>query len=217
MRANNFRNLKIFSGEKKFLKLLNSFGIVEEGRFEYKHIGPDGKRMQGEWYINFRKLKTEHELKLAPLYLSAIEEFFRREIKSIIIVGVASASISLPKVVQLRMYKKYKTEFAYTEKKEGKLFFDKSQIQKLKDKHVLFMEDVGNNGASLEELNTLMKAVGHKKYSILYGVHRGHAFLKKPKRGIFAMSMIHAPSYNVRDLPEEIKKRKLKKYKSAFT
>jgi orotate phosphoribosyltransferase len=211
-----FGNLKIYSGEKKFLKLLNDYKIIEEGRFEYKKIGPDGRRTQGEWYINFRRLSTAQELQLAPLYLKAIEEFFGKSLKGIIIVGVASASISLPKVVQLLMYKKYKTEFAYTEKREGKLYFDKSQSERLKGKHVFFIEDVANNGASLSELNSLMRKnkFGHTKYSILYGVHRGHTFLQTPRNGIFAMSLIYAPSYSEKDLPTEIKKRKLKRYKS---
>jgi orotate phosphoribosyltransferase len=173
--------------------------------------------MRGEYFIDFRKIDTKQEIELALMYEKAIKEFFGNDLKDIIIVGVAYATISFAKSIQVQLFGKLGIEYAYTEKRDGKLGIFDAQAQKVKGKHVLFLEDVCNNCASLTELNAFMltnqEKLEVKKYSVLYGTHRGHTFSDTPVDEVYAMSMIYAPAYHVSNLPEEIKNRPLKEYK----
>jgi orotate phosphoribosyltransferase len=211
------KNLKIFSGSKEFEEKLVSFGAITKGHFEYKKVAEDGKRMRGEYFIDYRKLNTEQEIQLAPYYKKAIKEFFGEDLKDLIIVGVAYATIAFAKSIQIQLFEELKIEYAYTEKREGKLGLFDAQAKKVEGKHILFLEDVCNNCASLSELNAFMETnqdkLGVKKYSVLYGTHRGHTFSEKPIGEVYAMSYIFAPAYHPDQLPEEIKKRPLKEYK----
>lgn len=211
------QNLKIFSGSQKYLDLLTSYSIVEEGYFEYKGKAPDGTRYRGEYFVNFRRLKTEQEIALTPLYWEAIQEFFSGKLQDLIIVGVAFGSLSLPKVIQTLGFEKYRIEYAYTEKRNGILGLFGEQAEKCRGKHILFIEDVLNNGTScgelVEEIESLKSQLGILGYSILYGVHRGHKFLDIPKGELYTMGMIHAPVYHINDVPEHVQGRILKEYK----
>jgi len=211
------KNLKVFSGAKKFVEKLKSFNVIEKGRFEYKGLTADGRHMQGEYYINYRRLTTPQELELVPFYHQAIEEFFATKVKDMIIVGVAYGSLSLPKIIQTLGFDKFGMEYIYAEKRNGLLGIFDAQAEKCRGKHLLFIEDVCNNGTSGRQL---VKAIEKKKkelelkgYSIIYGVHRGHNFLEKPKGEVYAMSMIEAPSYHPDEIPEYLKNVPLKKYK----
>ncbi len=210
------KNIKIFSKSDEYLELLKSFGIIQKGRFEYKNLTADGQRMQGEYFINYRLLTTSQELQLVPFYHKAIEEFFDKKTKNMIIVGVAYGSLSLPKVIQTIGYDKFGMEYAYTEKRNGKLGIFEAQAEKCRGKHILFIEDVCNNATSGKELvamtNDLKNTYDIKEYSILYGVHRGHTFLGEPKNEVYVMSLINAPSHHPNEIPEYLKDISLKKY-----
>lgn len=210
------KNLRIFSRSEAFLNRLRDFGILQEGHFEYKGKAQDGKRLHGEYFINFRLLITEQELFLTEFYEHALQEFFGNK-KNLLIVGVAMASLILPKVVQLRLFSKMGIEYAYTEKREGILGIFGEQAEKCKGKHLLFIEDVCNNGTSSRELfgeieqkKELLQIDG---FSMLYGVHRGHTFLSEPVGEIYAMAELFAPSYHPDDCPACKKGLPLKKYK----
>jgi orotate phosphoribosyltransferase len=211
------KNLQMFSQSQEYLDMLSSFGIIEKGHFEYKGKAPDGTRLRGEYFINFRKLKTSQELALVPLYWKAIEEFFSDKMSDLIIVGVAMGSLSLPKVIQSQGFEKYGIEYAYTEKRNGILGLFGEQAEKCKGKHLLFIEDVCNNGTSsrelAQELSDKKSEINFSGFSILYGVHRGHTFLENPPGEIYAMGKVFAPAYHADDLPEETKKLPLKEYK----
>lgn len=211
------QNLHIFSGSKEYLDLLKSFSIVEEGYFEYKGKASDGTRYRGEYFVNFRRLTTAQEIALTPLYWKAIQEFFSDKLSDIIIVGVAFGSLSLPKVIQTLGFEKYGIEYAYTEKRNGVLGLFGEQAEKCRGKHILFIEDVLNNGTScaelVEEVEKLKSSLGILGYSILYGVHRGHRFLETPKDELYTMGMIHAPVYHKDNVPLHVAERKLKEYK----
>ncbi|MFM2415017.1 MAG: hypothetical protein RI911_710 [Candidatus Parcubacteria bacterium] len=210
-------NVKVFSRSSDFEALLTSFGVIERGHFEYKKVAADGTRMRGEYYINFRMLNTKQEMELAALYWEAIRELFAEKQQDIIIVGVAYATIAFAKLVQTLGFEKSGIEYAYAEKRDGKLGLYDAQAKKCAGKHVLFIEDVCNNGASLSELSGYCEAnkeqLGIKGYSVLYGVHRGHTFPQIPQGEIYAMSVIYAPAYHVSELPPEIAALPLKAYK----
>ncbi len=207
------KNLKIFSKSDEFKKTLESFGVVKRGRFEYKKITDNGKRMQGEYFIKYRLLTTEQELKLVPYYHEAIEEFFGEKVKEMIIVGVAYGSLSLPKTVQILGYDKFGMEYVFAEKRNGKLGLFDEQADKCKGKHILFIEDVCNNATSAKELAEAVNKLEIRGYSILYGTHRGHTFLEEPKNEIYTMSLVNAPSYHPDEIPENLKRIPLIKYK----
>lgn len=213
------KNLKIFSQSEKYLEKLRSYGIIEQGHFEYKGKAPDGTRLRGEYFINYRKLKTDQELELTPFYWDAIEEFFSDKLQDLVIVGVAFGSLSLPKVIQTLGFKKYGIEYAYTEKRNGVLGLYGEQSEKCVGKHVLFIEDIFNNGTSLQELSRELEnkkdKLQLKGYSVLYGVHRGHRFADTPQGEIYTMGQIYAPAFHKNDLPKEVLNRPLKEYKKA--
>ncbi len=210
-------NLKLFSKSDQYLSQLKSYGIIEQGHFEYKGKANDGSRLRGEYFINFRKLTTAQEIALAPLYWEAIEEFFSDKLSDLIIVGVAFGSLSLPKVIQTLGFQKYNIEYAYTEKRHGILGLYGEQAEKCRGKHILFIEDIFNNGTSISELSkTIQKnkdIFEIKGYSILYGVHRGHKFADEPKGEIYAMSQIYAPAVHASKLPPAVLALPLKEYK----
>jgi orotate phosphoribosyltransferase len=211
------KNVKVFSGAAEFEQKLLDFGAITKGHFEYKKVANDGTHMRGEYFVDFRKLDTPQEIEMVPMYELAIKEFFGNDLKDIIIVGVAYATIAFAKSIQVQLFEKLGIEYAYTEKRDGKLGIFDAQARKVKGKHILFLEDVCNNCASLTDLNAFMAAnqekLEVKKYSVLYGTHRGHSFSEVPKNEIYAMSVIYAPAYHVSELPEEIKQRPLKEYK----
>jgi len=211
------QNLKIFSQSEKYLSQLKSYEIIEQGHFEYKGLAKDGTHLRGEYFVNFRKLKTNEEIDLVPFYWNAIEEFFAEKLSDIIIVGVAFGSLSLPKVIQTLGFEKYGIEYAYTEKRNGVLGLYGEQAEKTRGKHILFIEDVFNNGTSIKELSKEMEekseSLDLKGYSVLYGVHRGHTFATEPKGEIYAMSQIFAPAVHKSELTDEILGRPLKEYK----
>lgn len=211
------RNIKIFSKSVRVEDMLTSFGVVQKGHFEYKKVAPDGTRLRGEYYINFRMLTTPQEMQLAPLYWEAIGEFFGDKKQSLIIVGVAYATIAFAKIIQTLGFESSHIEYAYAEKRDGKLGLYDAQAEKCRGKHILFLEDVCNNGASLSELSSYCESnkndLGIKGYSVLYGVHRGHTFPEIPQNEIYAMCMMYAPAYHVSELPAEIAERPLKAYK----
>ena len=210
-------NLKIFSQSEQYLSQLKSYEIIEQGHFEYKGLAEDGTHLRGEYFVNFRKLKTDQEIALVPLYWQAIEEFFAEKLSDLIIVGVAFGSLSLPKVIQTLGFEKYGIEYAYTEKRNGVLGLYAEQAEKCRGKHILFIEDVFNNGTSIKELSKEIKEksadLDLKGYSVLYGVHRGHTFAEEPKGEIYAMSQIFAPAVHKSELSDEILSRPLKEYK----
>ncbi len=210
-------NLKLFSQADRYLTQLKSYGIIEQGHFEYKGKADDGTRLRGEYFVNFRKLKTNQEIEISGLYWEAIEEFFGDKISDLIIVGVAFGSLSLPKVIQTLGFEKYNVEYAYTEKRNGILGLYGEQAEKCRGKHILFIEDVFNNGTSIKELT---KEIAEKKdeyeisgFSVLYGVHRGHTFALDPKGEVYTMSQIYAPAVHASKLSSEILARPLKEYK----
>lgn len=210
-------NLEIFSQSEKYLTLLTSYGIIEKGHFEYKGKAEDGSHLRGEYFVNFRKLKTNQEIEISGLYWGAIEEFLGDKINNLIIVGVAFGSLSLPKVIQTLGFEKYNIEYAYTEKRNGVLGLYGEQAEKCRGKHILFIEDVFNNGTSLKELNAEISAKKESLeisgYSFLYGVHRGHTFAAEPKGDLFAMSQIFAPAVHASELSQEVLNLPLKEYK----
>ncbi len=210
------KNLKTFSRSEEFIEKLKSFHIIQEGHFEYKGKAIDGSRMHGEYFINYRLLTTAQELELAQFYSTAIEEFFSDK-KNLIIVGVAMGSLMLPKVVQLSMFAKTGIEYAYTEKREGVLGIYGEQLDKCRGKHLLFIEDICNNGTSSRELVAEIKQkkekMGITGFSILYGIHRGHAFLMEPKNELYAMGVVYAPSFHTSECPACAKNLPLKEYK----
>ena len=211
------KNLKIFSRANEYLTLLKSYGIIEQGHFEYKGKTKDGTRLRGEYFVNFRRLKTNQEIELTPFYWKAIEEFLSDKLNDLIIVGVAFGSLSLPKVIQTLGFKKYGIEYAYTEKRNGVLGLFGEQAEKCRGKHILFIEDTFNNGTSLGELSQEMENkkenLNLKGYSVIYGVHRGHKFAEKPVDEIYAMSQIYAPAVHASKLSAEVLARPLKEYK----
>lgn len=210
-------NLQIFSKAEQYLTQLKSYNIIEQGHFEYKGKSEDGSRLRGEYFVNFRKLKTSQEIELYPLYWQAIEEFFADKLSDLIIVGVAFGSLSLPKVIQTLGFEKYKIEYAYTEKRNGILGLYGEQAEKCRGKHVLFIEDIFNNGTSIKELAKTItentETFELKGYSVLYGVHRGHKFSDEPKGEIYTMSQIYAPAVHKSELSQEVLARPLKEYK----
>jgi orotate phosphoribosyltransferase len=211
------KNVHVFSKSAAVESLLTSFGVIEKGHFEYKKVAEDGTRMRGEYYINFRMLTTPQEMQLAPLYWDAINEFFADKKDNLIIVGVAYATIAFAKIIQTLGYNEHHIEYAYAEKRDGKLGLFDAQAKKCTGKHILFLEDVCNNGASLAELSAYCEAhteiLGIQGYSVLYGVHRGHTFPETPAGEIYAMCLMYAPAYHVSELPPEIAERPLKAYK----
>ncbi len=210
------KNLTVFSEQTEFVTLLEQFGIVQKGHFEYKKTAPDGRHYHGEYFINFRVLSTAQEQQLVPFYERAIEEWFGDK-DNLIIVGVAMGSLFLPKVIQLKLFETRGIEYAYAEKRNGILGIFDEQAAKLKGKHLLFIEDVCNNATSLDQLNTAIAdakdTLGISGYSVLYGVHRGHTFAEQPAGEIYAMSMLHAPAYLPDEMPEQLKDVPLKLYK----
>lgn len=211
------KNLKIFSWEEEFLKLLESYNVIEKWHFEYKWLAPDGRHKRWEYFINFRILTTAQEIALTSYYHKAIEEFFKEKIQDMIIVWIAYGSLSLPKVIQTLWYEKYAMEYAYAEKRNGVLGIFDDQAKKCRWKHLLFIEDVCNNATSLKQLNSAVRdikdSLGIKWYSIIYGVHRGHTFSEEPNGEVYAMSSLYAPAYNPDDIPEYLKNIPLKEYK----
>jgi len=214
---NHNENLKIFSKADEYLEQLKSYGIIEQGHFEYKGKAEDGSRLRGEYFVNFRKLKTDQEIEISSKYWEAIEEFFSDKLSDLIIVGVAFGSLSLPKVIQTLGFSKYKIEYAYTEKRNGILGLYGEQAEKCRGKHILFIEDVFNNGTSIKELtaeiNEKKEDLELKGFSVLYGVHRGHTFAKEPKGEVYTMSQIYAPAVHASQLSAEILAQPLKEYK----
>jgi len=211
------KNLKVFSGSNEFVQLLESFGVIEKGYFEYKGLTNDGRHMRGEYFINYRLLTTEQELLLVPYYHKAFREFFGEKMKDMIIVGVAYGSLALPKTIQVLGYKQFGLEYAYAEKRDGVLGIFGAQAEKCRGKHILFIEDVCNNGTSGRQLvtavNDLKDELQLLGYSVVYGVHRGHTFLEEPQGSIYAMSLINAPSYHPDEVPGHVSMRPFKKYK----
>lgn len=210
------KNLKIFSGAEAFLNRLTDFGIVQKGHFEYKGKAEDGTRLHGDYFINFRLLTTSQELLLTEFYEAAIQEFFSDK-RNLLIVGVAMASLILPKVLQLRLFAKKGIEYAYTEKRNGILGLFGEQAAKCEGKHLLFIEDVCNNGTSsrelLVEISSKEAELGHTGASLLYGVHRGHTFLSEPVGELYAMGELFAPSYHHTECPMCKEGVPLKEYK----
>jgi orotate phosphoribosyltransferase len=196
-------NLTTYSNSDTFENLLRSFDIIQQGHFEYKKVHEDGSHAHGDYFINYRKLTTGQELELAPHYVAAIGEWFSG--KEIIIAGVAMGSLSLPKVIQLQLFKESGVEYLYTEKREGILGIFGEQAEKCKGKHVLFIEDVCNNATSSRQLIDKMEqqkeTLGITGYSMLYGVHRGNAYLEKPEGEFYAMSHFKASSYHKSECP----------------
>ncbi|MEI7511647.1 MAG: hypothetical protein WCJ84_05820 [Candidatus Peregrinibacteria bacterium] len=211
------QNLILSHISESFLNTLEGFGVVERGHFEVKGKAEDGTRLHTDFFVNYRLLTTAQEKILTPLYIAAIEEFFKNRLQNLLIVGVAMGSLSLPKVIQLSLHGKYGIEYAYTEKREGILGIFGEQAKKCEGKHLLFLEDVCNNATSSKELIAEIYAkkedLGITGYSILYGVHRGHAFLEEPKNEVYAMSMVYAPSYHQNDCPACAKNIPLRQYK----
>ncbi len=209
-------NLHIFPEADEFLALLESFGIIQKGHFEYKKTAPDGRHYHGEYFINYRLLTTEQEKALVPYYHRAIEHWFGEK-NNLIIVGVAMGSLLLPKVIQMKLFETRGIEYAYAEKRNGILGIFDEQAKKLEGKHLLFIEDVCNNATSLGQLNTALanakEILGITGYSVLYGVHRGHAFAPEPANEIYAMGMLYAPAYAPDEMPEQLKDVPLKLYK----
>ena len=197
-------NLQIFENTEEFMKLLDSFGIVQKGHFEYKGVGEDGNHMHGAYYINYRLLTTAQEKELAPYYLQAINNWFG-DVENLIIAGVAMASLFLPKVIQLQLYEERGLEFVYTEKRNGVLGLYGEQAKKCQGKQVLFIEDVCNNGTSTEELmkqlDDIKDDLGISGYSVLYGVHRGHHYFDSPEGIFYAMGHIKALAYESSECP----------------
>lgn len=189
------KNLIIYEQSESFLKLLESFGAVEKGHFEYKGKAPDGTRLHGEYYINYRRLSSDQEAIVAQHYVKAISQWFPNQ-KNMIIVGVAMGSLIVPKVIQLKLFPQTGIEYAYTEKREGILGIFGEQLSKCHGKHLLFIEDVCNNGTSTRELMKISK-----DFSILYGVHRAHEYFEEPKGAFYAMSQLQALSYHCSECP----------------
>ena len=133
------------------------------------------------------------------------------------IILLPCVSLSLPKVIQTLGFEKYNIEYAYTEKREGKLGLYGEQAEKCRGKHILFIEDIFNNGTSLGELTKEIEEKTEdlelKGFSVIYGVHRGHKFAEKPEGEIYAMSQIFAPAVHQSQLSPEILARPLKEYK----
>ncbi len=211
------KNLKVFSKADEFETLLQSFGVIERGYFEYKGKVEDGRRKRGEYFVNYRLLSTPQELQLVPYYEEAIEEFLGDRVKDMVVVGVAYGSLSLPKIIQTLSFDKFGMEYTYAEKRNGVLGLFDEQAQKCKGKHLLFIEDVCNNATSCGQLsdtvNDIKNELGIKGYSIIYGVHRGHTFPDEPKGEIYAMTVIDAPAYHPDEIPEHLKDVPLKEYK----
>ncbi len=211
------KNLKVFSDNDNFIKLLKSFNVIEKWHFEYKWLTEDWKHMRWEYFINYRLLTTPQELELVPYYHKAIKEFFWEKVKNMIIVWVAYWSLSLPKIIQTLWYDKFGMEYAYAEKRNWILWLFDAQAEKCKWKHLLFIEDVCNNATSWKQLtkaiNDIKDKLDIKWYSIIYWVHRWHTFLEKPKNEIYAMSVLNAPAYHPDNIPKHIKELTLKEYK----
>lgn len=209
-------NLILSPEGEHFLQLLASFGVIEKGHYEYKKTAADGRHFHGAYFINFRKLTTAQEMALAPFYVRAFERWFADR-DDLLIMGVAMGSLMLPKVVQLALYQTYGVEFAYAEKREGILGIFDDQAEKARGKHLLFIEDVCNNGTSASQLRAALEAkqasLNIKGYSLLYGVHRGHTFLSEPDHEVYAMSMISAPALHPDDCPPELEAVPVKPYK----
>lgn len=197
------QNLKIYQDSQAFLQHLEMYGAVEKGHFEYKGKADDGTRLHGEYYINYRILRTDQELELSKHYQTAIRQWF--SLKDLLIVGVAMGSLILPKVIQLGLFPEKKVEYAYTEKREGVLGIFGEQVKKCKGKHLLFIEDVCNNGTSTRELMSFLEQhrseLQCKNYSMLYGVHRGHEYFEQPEGIFYTMSGIEALSYHHSECP----------------
>ena len=196
-------NLKIYKNSNQFHDLLKSFNAVQKGHFEYKGKAPDGTRLHGDYFINYRILKSDQEMALAEHYQNVIEEWFDTE--KLLIVGVAMGSLILPKVIQLALFPKTGIEYAYTEKREGILGIFGEQSFKCKGKHLLFVEDVCNNGTSTREIIKFLEdhteELQYQAYSILYGVHRGHEYFEGPTGIFYAMAHLKALSYHHSECP----------------
>jgi hypothetical protein len=211
------KNLKVFSDSINFSRILKSFNVIEKWYFEYKWIVEDGRHMRWEYFINYRLLTTPQELKLVQYYHKAIDEFFGNKVKDMIIVWVAYGSLSLPKIIQTLWFDKFSMEYAYAEKRNWVLWIFDAQAEKCRWKHLLFIEDVCNNATSWKQLasaiNNIKESLWIKWYSIIYWVHRWHTFLEEPKNEVYAMTVVNAPSYHPDNIPENLKKLSLKKYK----
>lgn len=211
------QNLNVYSDHEAFVGLLESFGVVQKGHFEYKGKAEDGTRKHGDYYINYRLLKTDQELALRPHYVKAINEWWG-DVDNLIIVGVAMASLSLPKVIQLQLFEEKGIEYAYTEKREGVLGIYGEQAAKIKGKHLLFIEDICNNGTSTKELLQKIEEQqdewGITGFNFLYGVHRGHTYFESPEGAFAAMGHFKALAYHKDECPECAKgETPLKEYK----
>lgn len=210
------QNLQLFKNSIDFLEKLESFGIVRFGHFEYKGKAIDGSHLHGEIFVDFRQLTTDQEIELSEYYREAITEWFEGK-ENLLIVGVAMGSLMLPKVIQMSLYADTGIEYAYTEKRNGVLGIYDQQAEKCRGKHLLFIEDVCNNGASsrelIREISEKKDTLGITGFSILYGVHRGHTFFHEPKDELYAMSSLYAPAYHHSECPACEKGIPLKQYK----
>ncbi|QQS58670.1 hypothetical protein IPN35_03645 [Candidatus Peregrinibacteria bacterium] len=209
-------NLHLFRNSIEFLEKLESFDIVQFGHFEYKGKAMDGSRLHGEIFVDFRRLTTGQELEISEYYRAAIMEWFSEK-ENLLIAGVAMGSLALPKLIQLSLYADMGAEYIYTEKRDGALGIYDQQAEKCRGKHILFIEDACNNGASsrelIREITEKKEVLGITGFSILYGVHRGHTFFHEPKGEFYAMSSLYAPAYHASECPACEKGIPLKQYK----
>lgn len=189
----------MYERENTFLEKLKEFGVIEKGHFEYKGKDKNGNRKHGEFFVNFRKLNTKQEKELSKYYKEAILKWFKNK-ENLIIIGVAMGSLFLPKVIQLELNQEKNIEFAYTEKRNGELGIFDYQAEKCKNKNIIFIEDVCNNGTSTKELIKIIENskndLNIKNYSFIYGLHRENIFFDNSNNNFFAMSKFSFPSFS---------------------
>ncbi len=209
-------NFNIFWNYRYFTHLLEDLNSIYSKHGQLFALKARGK--VSPYFINLRNLVSvqnkhikEELLRLYELYTHFIASEYLGfscrilDKSNLCIIGVANGSIEWPKLLAKRLNAK----FVSTHKdKSSSLYIEEKDVDILKSsKATLIVEDVHNNGTSMQELASIFAKLNLKKRpaflcAVTRGVVEPHQYFKDLS---FAMTAIDMPSYNMEELPEQFK------------
>ena len=205
-----------------FANFLQGKGIIKSGEvlYEYKAQDEKGRHLLGEYFIDFRISNLSLESEIAKKVASILIKTGILRPDSFVF-GVANGSVSIAHSIALQALTQGvdNLNHSFLRKKDGTLFYEDNDARVLNGKDVVFIEDVLNNGTTLKDMlqiaNEFIQNYSAKSVSIVYLCDRGHAQIPdidNQNIKILSISRIHAPSYAVDNLPNNLRGRRIVKY-----